>query len=62
MSKKTSDSTKQVLEKNTENKTFDYAKGVVTLKFTLRTDIKSELKDFEAILEKALEDVREQLI
>ena len=53
---------RQVLQKNpTEQRTFDYAKGGVTLRFTLRTDIKSELIDFLELLKEAVEDVTKQI-
>ena len=52
---------KQLKENHITNRTFDYAQGDVTLKFTLRIDIKNQLKDFKVILEKALEDVTEEL-
>ena len=48
-------------ENNTTSKQFDYAQGDVSLKFVLRTDIKSQLKDFKPLLEKALVDVSEEL-
>lgn len=59
--KETSNRKPQVLAKNMENKTFDYSKGGVSLKFTLRIDVKSELLDFEACLEKALDEVRDEI-
>lgn len=48
---------KQLLTNNTTSKTFSYTKGTVNLSFTLRTDIKQELKDFAELLVKSLEDV-----
>lgn len=45
-------------------RTFDYSignqgeVGHVTLKFTLRTDIKDELKNYVGLLEKGLADVK----
>jgi hypothetical protein len=46
---------------NTTSKNFDYAKGNTSLKFTLRTDIKQELKDFLELLKVALKEVDDQL-
>lgn len=46
---------------STEQKTFKYSKGVTNLSFTLRIDIKQELKDFLELLERAVEDVKIQL-
>ena len=53
---------KKILIKNsTENKTFSYSKGKVSLNFTLRTDIKEEMKSFLELLEEAQADVQNQL-
>lgn len=52
---------KTLKENNTTSKQFDYSQGDVSLKFTLRTDIKSQLKDFKLLLEKALSDVISEL-
>lgn len=43
------------------NRKFDYVKGKVHLDFTLRIDIKQELKDFMEILCAAVEDVQKEL-
>lgn len=43
------------------NRTFSYTKGDTRLSFTLRIDIKQELKDYVDLLEVALHDVREEL-
>lgn len=51
----------QVLAKKAETKTFNYSKGGVSLSFSLRTDVKNELQDFESCLEKALDDVRDEI-
>lgn len=59
--KETPNRKQQVVSINAENKTYSYSKGNVSLKFTLRTDIKSELKDFESCLERALDEVREDI-
>lgn len=47
---------------NTLSKTFDYSKGNVNLRFTLRTDIKKDLKDFLELLKVAIKEVEEDLI
>ena len=53
---------KKILERsNTESKTFNYVKGDVSLNFTLRTDIKQQLKDFLECLEVAVKEVKEEL-
>lgn len=44
-----------------QNKTFNFAKGNVKLDFTLRVDIKQELKDFQECLEAALSDVKKEI-
>lgn len=50
-----------VKSNTTTNKSFDYGLGSVRLNFSLRTDIKQELKDFLEILERAKVDVQETL-
>ncbi len=45
----------------TSTREFNYMLGDVNLKFSLRTDIKQQLKDFSQILERALEDVKAEL-
>lgn len=47
-------------EGNTVRK-FSYDKQGTNLNFSLRTDIKTELKDFLVCLEAAVEDVKEEL-
>lgn len=47
--------------KHTDNKDFSYQKGVCKLTFSLRTDIKQELKDFKEMLEAAIIDVDEEI-
>jgi hypothetical protein len=48
----------KILKKqHTDSRAFSYAKGNVQLNFTLRTDIKQELKDFKEVLQAALVDV-----
>jgi len=44
---------------STLSKTFDYSKGNCNLNFSLRTDIKTELKDFLEILKYAIKEVEE---
>jgi len=51
----------QVKTNNVTNKTFNYAKGKVTLNFTLRTDVKNELKDFLELLKVAQEEVKNEI-
>ena len=53
---------RKTLKENHENwKNFNYSQDDTTLKFNLRTDIKSQLKDYKDLLEKALQDVTEEL-
>jgi len=51
----------QVKKNNTTNKSFSYSKGKVSLNFTLRTDVKNELKDFNDLLKVAQKEVQEEL-
>ena len=44
-----------------ENKKWTYSKGTVNLNFTLRVDIKQELKDCLEIVERFKSDLEEQL-
>jgi hypothetical protein len=44
------------------NKTFNNAKGSITLNYTLRTDIDTELKDFLLLLTVATKQVTEELL
>jgi len=44
-----------------QNKTFYYSKGEVNLNFTLRVDIKTQLKDFLEILKVSIKDVEEEI-
>jgi len=48
-------------KENTTAKTFNYSLGKVKLGFTLRVDIKQELKDFLQCLESAEKEVKEEL-
>lgn len=51
----------KVKKENITNKTFSYSKGKVSLNFTLRTDIKTDLKDFLEILKVAQDEVADEL-
>jgi hypothetical protein len=51
----------KVKQNNTVNKNFSYSKGKCNLNFTLRTDIKSELKDFLELLKTAVAEVTDEL-
>lgn len=54
---------KKVLQKSSnESKSYQYQKGNVSLNFTLRSDIKQEMKDFIEILKAGIKDVEEQLL
>ena len=53
---------KKILIRNHKNiRNFSYKKGNVSLNFSLRTDIKGDLKDFQECLEAALEEVKDEL-
>jgi hypothetical protein len=53
---------KQVLKANPEEtKRFAYELGNCTLSFGLRVDIKDQLADYEKLLVRAAEDVRQEL-
>lgn len=45
----------------TTSKNFSYKKGNCSLKFTLRTDVKTELKDFKELLEVAILEVNKEI-
>ena len=51
----------QVKTDNTTSKNFKYSKNKVQLSFTLRVDIKNELKDFLELLKTAVAEVEEEL-
>lgn len=52
-------SNNKILEREAQNnRTFTYRKGGVQLSFTLRVDVKTELKDFIECLEAAQADVQ----
>lgn len=52
---------KIVVKNNTINKNFSYRKGNVQLEFSLRTDIKQQLKDFLELLKVAVTEVQEEI-
>jgi hypothetical protein len=53
---------KNTIKKDTtDTRAFTYSKNKVNLNFSLRTDIKSELKDFRELLLQALEDINKEL-
>ncbi len=52
---------KTIIKDHTENKSFNFSKGNVSLNFTLRTDNKSQLQDFKELLEQAIIDVDREL-
>lgn len=50
-----------IKKETTETRAFTYSKNKVQLNFSLRTDIKSELKDFRELLLQAVEDINKEL-
>ena len=50
-----------IKKETTETRAFTYSKNKVQLNFSLRTDIKSELKDFKELLLQAVEDINKEL-
>ena len=46
---------------STTSKNFSFSKGVVSLNFTLRNDVKTELKDFLELLKVAQVEVTNEL-
>lgn len=48
------------IEKTT-SKSFSYSKGNVNLSFTLRVDVKQDLKDFFECLKVAIKEVNEEI-
>lgn len=52
---------KQILSNNTVTKQFSYSREKVALNFSLRIDIKNDLKCFKELLEAALIDVSDEL-
>lgn len=53
--------TKFLQREQTQNKGFSYTKGATSLSFSLRIDIKQELKDFLECLEAAMADVKKEI-
>lgn len=51
----------KVKQNNTVNKNFNYSKGKCSLRFSLRTDIKSELRDFLELLKVAQIDIEKEI-
>ena len=51
----------QVKSDNKTTKNFTYSKGKASLNFTLRIDIKNELKDFLELLKVAQKEVEDEL-
>lgn len=52
---------KQLKENHNTTRQFDYSKGDVSLRFSLRIDIKDQLKDFAELLKKASQDVQTEI-
>jgi len=53
---------KNTIKKDTtDTRAFKYSKNKVNLNFSLRIDIKSELKDFRELLLQAVEDINKEL-
>ena len=52
---------KTLITNNTTSKNFSFSKGVCQLNFSLRTDIKGELKDFLELLKVATENVEKEI-
>lgn len=54
--------TKKILQRDqSQSKSFSYKKGNVSLNFTLRIDIKQDLKDFKDCLIAAVDDVETEI-
>lgn len=51
----------QVKTDNKTTKNFSYSKGKVSLSFTLRLDVKNELKDFLELLKVAQKEIELEL-
>lgn len=51
----------KIKKQNTTNKTFSFSKGNTSLNFSLRTDIKTDLKDFLELLKVAQEEVENEI-
>lgn len=52
---------KQIQNNSTTSKNFSYTKGNTSLSFTLRTDIKQDLKDFAELLKVAILEVNKEI-
>lgn len=52
---------KTLITNNTTSKNFSFSKGSCQLNFSLRTDIKGELKDFLELLKVAQEEVEKEI-
>lgn len=53
---------KSIIQNNSiTSKNFSYQKGNVTLSFNLRTDVKTQLKDFKELLEVAILEVDNEI-
>ena len=50
-----------IKKETTDTRAFTYSKNKVQLNFSLRTDIKSEMKDFRELLLQAVEDINKEL-
>jgi hypothetical protein len=50
-----------IKKETTDTRAFSYSKNKVQLNFSLRTDIKSEMKDFRELLLQAVEDINKEL-
>ena len=50
-----------IKKETTDTRAFTYSKNKVQLNLSLRTDIKSELKDFRELLLQAVEDINKEL-
>jgi len=51
-----------IKKNNKINKNYSYEKGECKLNFSLRIDIKNELKDFLELLKVAVKDIEEDLV
>ena len=51
----------KVKKEHVDRREFSYAKGSCRLRFTLRTDVKTELRDFKECLQEAIKEVDEEL-
>ena len=52
---------KTIITNNTTSKNFSYSKGKCQLNFSLRTDVKTELKDFLELLKVAQIEVEKEI-